>query len=248
LLTAGEDRLNTLTIATPFYNEENGLENYFEILKKINILLSKKIYLKFLFIDDGSSDLTKKKLYNFKEQNSHYNITIHSHKKNLGYGKTLQNSILLSNTDYLITYDSDCTYDYKLINELISTIKKYNCDIVNVSYKLSQKEIKISYFRSLLSWSSSFIYKLIFSEIKKYNISVMTCSFRIYNLPKIKKINLRSNDFNCCAEILIKSMKKGMKIHEIPGENLGRKFGQSKMKIMKNIYNTIKTIILIKMN
>ena len=39
-----------------------------------------------------------------------------------------------------------------------------------------------------------------------------------------------------------------MKIHEIPGENLGRKFGQSKMKIMKNIYNTIKTIILIKMN
>ena len=65
MLIAGEDRLNTLTIATPFYNEENGLENYFEILKKIYVLINKKIYLKFLFIDDGSSDLTKKKTLQF---------------------------------------------------------------------------------------------------------------------------------------------------------------------------------------
>ena len=42
-------------------------------------------------------------------------------------------------------------------------------------------------------------------------------------------------------------MLKNLKISEIPGTNIGRKYGYSKMKIFKNIYNTIKTIVLIKL-
>ena len=34
-------------------------------------------------------------------------IKIHCHDKNYGYGRTLKNSIDLSDTDYLITYDAD---------------------------------------------------------------------------------------------------------------------------------------------
>ena len=45
---------------------------------------------------------------------------------------------------------------------------------------------------------------------------------------------------------MIKAMKQKLKIIEIPGENIGRKFGHSKMKIIKNIFNTLKTIFLIK--
>ena len=63
---------------------------------------------------------------------------------------------------------------------------------------------------------------------------------------KIKDINLFSDDFNSTAELMIKSMKHKLKIIEIPGENIGRKYGSSKMKILKNIYNTLKTIYLIK--
>ncbi len=249
MLIAGEyNKLKTVTIATPFFNEEPGLENFFHILKKINFLLDGKIKVKYLFIDDGSVDGTKSKLTKFKDQNPDYNIEIHCHERNMGYGKTLKNSILLSNTDYLITYDSDCTYDYNIINYFIKNIELYKYDIINVSYKLSQKTMDVSYFRKILSWGGSLIYRIIFPEIRKYNISVMTCSFRIYNLSKIKDIDLKSNDFNCCAELLIKSMKKNLKISEIAGENLGRKYGYSKMKILKNIFNTLKTIILIKIN
>ena len=40
-------------------------------------------------------------------------------------------------------------------------------------------------------------------------------------------------------------MKK-LKIIEIPGKNFGRKYGYSKMKILRNILSTFKTIFLIK--
>ena len=242
------NKLKSVTIATPFFNEELALDNYFYVLKKIKFLLDNKIIVKYLFIDDGSQDNTKSKLTMFKDQNPNYDIKIFSHKKNMGYGKTLKNSILLSNTDYLITYDADCTYDHNIIDNLITNIDKYNYDIINVSYKLSKKNMDVSSLRRLLSWGSFLIYKIFFPQIRKYNISVLTCSFRIYNLSKIKNISLKSNDFNCCAELIIKAILKNLKISEIPGENLGRKFGQSKMKILKNIYNTIKTIILIKIN
>jgi glycosyltransferase involved in cell wall biosynthesis len=247
-LIVGELNLESLTIATPFYNEEQGLDNYFNTIQKIHKLVGKKVNLKFLFIDDGSTDKTKDELFKFKKDNQIFEIEILCHEKNFGYGRTLKNSISMSQTKYLITYDSDCTYDYKIIEKLLDKARNEKHDIINVSYKLAEKDMEVSYLRKILSFGSSFMYKNLFSTIKNYNITVLTCSFRIYDLKKISEIKLISDDFNCCAELLIKSMLKNLKITEIAGENIGRKFGYSKMKIMKNIYNTLKTIFLIKMN
>ena len=116
------------------------MENFFSVLKKIEKLINNKIKVKYLFIDDGSTDNTKIKLEEFKPK-SNLDIDIFSHEKNMGYGKTLQNSIIIANTDYLITYDPDCTYDYNLIFYLLENIEKYNHDIINVSYKLSPKRL-----------------------------------------------------------------------------------------------------------
>ena len=242
----GKVNLESLTIATPFYNEEEGLNNYFETLEKIYNLTNNRIKIKFLFIDDGSTDSTKQKLFEYKKGNPNYDINIFCHERNYGYGRTLKNSIKLCDTKYLITYDSDCSYDYKIIDDLIDKIINQKHDIINVSYKLANTEIKTNLFRSVLSWGGSLIYKIFFSEIKSYNVKVFTCSFRIYDVKQIKDINLISEDFNCCAELMIRAMIKKLKIIEIPGKNLGRKYGYSKMKIFSNILNTLKTIFLIK--
>ena len=245
-MIVGEFKLESLTIATPFYNESDGLNNFFKTLIKINKLISKKIIVKYLFIDDGSSDDTLKKLSNFKKINKFLDIKIYKHKVNYGYGRTLKNSIYLCKTNYLITYDSDCTYDYKIIKKLINSIKQ-EVDIINVSYKLSKDKYNISFFRKILSWGASIIYKLFIKEVKKYNISVYTCSFRIYRLKKIRNIKIYSDDFNACAEIILKAILKNLIIKEIPGVNIGRKYGYSKMKVLKNIFNTLKTIFLIRL-
>lgn len=238
--------MESVTIATPFFNEEESLDNFFYTLKKINLSISKKIKIKYLFIDDGSSDETQKKLFKFKENNPNIIITIHCHDKNYGYGRTIKNSIKLCDTKYLLTYDSDCTYGFEHIETLIDKIINEKHNIINVSYKLSSNKIQLNLFRRILSWGGSSLYKFIFPVVKNYNIKVFTCSFRIYEHAKIKDINLFSDDFNSTAELMIKSMKHKLKIIEIPGENIGRKYGSSKMKILKNIYNTLKTIYLIK--
>lgn len=248
MLIVGAHNLETATIATPFYNEEDGLDNFFKVLNKINNLLANKIKVKFLFIDDGSSDNTCKILNDFKDNNKNLNIKIYTHEKNYGYGRTLKNSIRLCDTKLLITYDSDCTYDFNIISKLVDKMNKGNYDIVNVSYKLAPKNLELNFLRDFLSWGSTFVNNFFFPEIKENNISVLTCSFRAYKVEKIKDINIKSDDFNSCAELLIKSLQKNLIIKEIPGKNMGRMFGKSKMKIVKNIYNTLKTIYQIKIN
>ena len=46
----------SLTIATPFFNEEESLKHFFDILKKINLLLDKKIKPNNFLFDNGPSD------------------------------------------------------------------------------------------------------------------------------------------------------------------------------------------------
>ena len=67
--------MNEITISTPFFNEEEGLDNYFNTLKSINNILIKmgtKGY--FLFIDDGSKDKTVDLLEDFRIKNLYLNI------------------------------------------------------------------------------------------------------------------------------------------------------------------------------
>lgn len=238
--------IKNLTICTPFYNEESGLKKYFLVLEKIIKSLDSNIELKILLIDDGSNDDTLKKLYMYQSKYKNYNIKIHAHEKNYGYGKTLKNSIIISDTSHLITYDSDCVYDHGLIKKFIELVNNQNYDLVNVSYKLSkEKNLKVNFLRQFLSSGCSTFYRIIFKEIRNYNLNVFTCSYRIYNLEKIKKIDLVSDDFSCIAELMIKCMKKNLKITEIPGTNLPREHGFSKMKIFQSIISHLKNIFLI---
>ena len=242
--------IKEITISTPFYNEEEGLENFFDTILKINNFKSKlSVKIQYLFINDGSSDNTLQILENFKLKNSNIDIKIISHDQNYGYGRTIKTSFENSETKYLIMYDSDCTYDFNLIENLIEVVNKNeNLDMVNVSYKLASKENRSSIFRSSLTIMASFIYRLFFKEIKENDVGVYTCSFRIYNLEKFKDIKISSDDFNACAEIMIRAILKKLIIKEIAGKNQGRKYGRSKMKILKNVFNSLKTIFVIKFN
>ena len=236
----------TLTISTPFFNEEDGINHFIETLTKILKIIPNHIKVSLLWINDGSTDNTLDKLISKKKFFPNNEVKIISHKKNYGYGRTLFNSIKESNTDYLITYDSDCCYDFNIILELIEHVRDHNYDIVNVSYKLAKKKMKTSIFRNFLAYSSILLYKILFKNLRKYKLTYFNCSFRIYKLNLIKNVDFLSDDFNACAELLIKSTEKNISIFEIPGENIGRNFGQSKMKVLKNIFNSLLTIFKMK--
>lgn len=244
----GENNSYSLTIATPFFNEEEGIKSYISTIKKIISGLPHNIKVSLLWIDDGSSDNTLDLLKKNREYLENIKTRIIVHKKNYGYGRTLYNSIKNSNSDFLITYDADCCYDFNLVFELLNKILSDKKDIISISYKLANKKMNISFYRNFLANFSIFLYKFLFKSLRAHNLTYFNCSFRIYKLKIIQDLETLSDDFNACAELLIRSSKKNIKISELPGENIGRKFGKSKMKVLKNIYNHLVTMFKIRLN
>ena len=238
-------------IILPAYNENKNLK---EIFKKINSLkIVKKI--KVILVDDCSNDNT----HQLRKYKKKFKFSYFRNEKNKGLSLTLKKGFKslphkLSLKDLIVTLDSDNTHPIEIIPKMIKLMKHDNSDIVIASRFLNKSMVKgLSFFRILLSYFAKIILSFLFpyKNLKEY-----TCNFRIYKPYLIKKIieekKLFDNeDFSIAVKIILFLIKnsKNLVISEYPLTlNYHYKIGESKMKIFKNIYLTLKLIIKKKLN
>ena len=231
----------------PAYNEERNLVKLF---KKINnLIIVKKIIV--ILVDDCSSDNTKK----FKSYKYKFKLIYKRHEKNMGLSLALESGFNLvkdkaKKKDFIITMDSDNTHPIKIIPKMLETMKKNNPDIVIASRFLPSSKVNgLSFFRKFLSIIAKYIFSYSFPH---KNLKEYTCNFRVYRTHLIKELMknkkfFKNEDFNIAAKILLSLIRgnKDLKIFEYPLIlNYHYKIGSSKMSVLKNIYLTLKLIIL----
>ncbi len=231
----------------PAYNEE---KNLIKVFKKINNLsLAKKITV--VLVDDCSEDNTKL----LRKTKNKFKIIYIRHKKNKGLNFALQSGFKiiykkLKNKDLVITMDSDNTHPIEIIPNMILLMKRKKSDIVIASRFLKNSKINgLSIFRKLLSLFAKIVFTFFFPY---QNLKEYTCNFRIYKSFLIRKLMKEKNffkdeDFSIAVKILIFFIKlnKNLYISEYPLVlNYHKKIGQSKMRITKNIFLTLKLIML----
>ena len=117
---AGESiqrRLGSENIIDLMKNYDYPNETDYVILGEINTL-SKNYEIDFLFVNDGSTDDTKKCLINeFKGQ-----CRIISYNENRGPGHAFKIGFKAAKGDIIITSDDDCTYSQDTIPEILSLL------------------------------------------------------------------------------------------------------------------------------
>jgi dolichol-phosphate mannosyltransferase len=231
----------------PAYNEE---KNLIKIFKKINNLIIVKS-LTVILIDDCSKDNTKK----FKSSKNKFKIIYKRHTKNMGLSIALESGFNIAKrqadkNDFIATMDSDNTHPVKIISKMINVLKKNNSDVIIASRFLSRSKVNgLSYFRKYLSVAARYVFTYSFPY---KNLNEYTCNFRIYRSSLIKTLMKNkkffiNEDFNIAVKILLflVSNTKNLKISEYPLVlNYHYKIGSSKMNIIKNIYLTLRLIIL----
>lgn len=105
----------TITIATPTYNREYTLTRLYN-----SLLRQKYNNFKWLVIDDGSTDNTKKLIENFiKEKKIEI---IYKYKENGGKMSAINLAHRLCDADYMLTIDSDDMLADDFLTELIKDI------------------------------------------------------------------------------------------------------------------------------
>jgi len=222
----------SLSIIIPCYNEEGNIHIYeeelFGELNKLNIRYT------VIFVDDGSTDNTRKEL--LKLQKKYKNIVIHSFIKNKGMGMAIREGIKLAENDLSITLDADLTFHPDKIKELLSRFFVGDVDCIIGSTALAGYGKGVPFYRKFLSISLNLIYSILLGK----RLTSVSPIFRVYNTQDLKDLNLTCKGFDINAEILVNLLKNEKKVVEIPTILTVRRFGESKINNIKEIKNHIK--------
>ncbi len=223
------NKLPSLTVCVPLYNEEDIVEELSVHLKKLNKDLYNKADVTFLLIDDGSKDTTFDKLnYYFSDLK---NFVILEHDSNLNLGGFLKSSITFATTEYITFLDSDSTFDPQLVIPMLEIIEK-GYDVVNASHLHPKGDTKnVILWRILISRVANTIYRIILRK-KVYSF---TSIFKMYKLEKIKTIDLELYGFVAVCELFVKCLLLDSKYYELPCSLTTRNKGVSKLRYKDTI-------------
>ena len=118
--------MKTLTIICPTYNEEEGIEHFYQELKKeISKLAAYDASV--LFVDDGSRDNTYSLLQSIAA--SDQKVQVIRFSRNFGHQMALLAGIDHADTDVIVMMDSDLQHPPSVIPRLLAEYEKGN-DVV----------------------------------------------------------------------------------------------------------------------
>jgi polysaccharide deacetylase family protein (PEP-CTERM system associated) len=217
------------SIVVPCYNEELALHYLSKTLESVEASLEKDYDLRFIFVDDCSSDQTwksLKELFGDKPNNK-----LVQHQRNRGVAASILTGIRHAETDIVCSIDCDCTYDPHELSNMIPLLTE-GVDMVTASpYHPKGAVRNVPAWRLSLSKASSFLYR----HVLRQKLYTYTSCFRIYRRSAVVDLKVREAGFLGVAEVLGRLDLAGAKIVEYPATLEVRLFGWSKMKILRTI-------------
>jgi polysaccharide deacetylase family protein (PEP-CTERM system associated) len=218
-----------VTVVIPFFNEEATLQYFSNTLEKVEIELGSTYALRFVFVDDGSSDRTWEMLKNHFATRA--DCTILRHPSNLGVAAAILNGIQHSETEIVCSMDSDCTYDPSQLKQLIPELVP-GIDLVTGSpYHPQGRVVNVPRWRLALSKSASLLYR----QVLRQKLHTYTACFRVYRRSALANILLEEPGFLGMPEMIGKMDLAGHQVREIPATLEARLLGRSKMKLLPGI-------------
>jgi glycosyltransferase involved in cell wall biosynthesis len=213
-----------VSIIVPCFNEEAGLLDLHRKLQSVQVLLESKYDVRFLLVDDGSTDNTWKAITSLFQHEPNYILLRHS--ANLGIGAAIRSGILAATTEIVCSIDSDCSYDPVQLEKLLPMLTP-GVDLVTASpYHCDGEVYDVSRWRLFLSKTASHLYR----RVLTHKLCTYTSCFRVYRRSRILNLSLRRQRFLAVAELIGKLDLQGCGIAECPARLTRRTHGVSKMK------------------
>lgn len=198
--------IDKLSVFLPVYNEDESIENVVLTTKKVLQKIAGEWEL--IIVDDGSVDgspeLAEKLSYSEKR------IRVITHKTNEGYGASIRTGLYESKYPWVAFIDSDGQFDFSEITNFINKQKETNADLVVGYYKKRQ----VSLFKIV----TSKLWELTIFILFGLKVRDVDCGFKLISKKVIDIIPALESQRGAfiSSELLIKSVKAGFAIAEVP--------------------------------
>ena len=221
------------SIIVPFYNEQNNISLFHkEIIKAIE-KIEKKHKFEIIYVDDGSTDNTKKELLKLKRKKTLFKLILH--KKNYSQSHAILSGVNECKFENIIFLDGDLQNDPLDIKKLINHYIKNKLDMV-IGWRKKRKD-------NFLRTTSSVIANKIVNSFTNSKIHDNGCALKILKKKLLSDMNLWGDFHRLIAARLT---ELGANIQEIEVNHRERKSGKSKYGFSR-IFNVLIDIIFIKL-
>jgi len=248
-----------VSIIIPVYNEAKSFEKLLKKVLAVKLPIQKEI----LIIEGGSTDGTTQLVHKYDtytkstDKNSKNTDTTQKNTirtfyvtEHFGKGYKVRYGIKKSTGDIILIQDADLEYDPNEYPELLAPIIKGTTSFVLGSRHMQKKTWKIREF-DYSRWYGRLIdgldagFKYFFALLYGIYITDPNTMYKIFRKDCLKRMTLRSNNFDLDMELLAKLLKKGYKPIELPVSYKGRSREEGKkIRIVKDgiraIWTTIK--------
>lgn len=219
--------MDLLSIVVPCFNEEESVEIFFKEIQKV---LADQNY-EIIYINDGSSDNTLKKIKKLANENS--NIKYISFSRNFGKESAIYAGLKNASGDLVCLIDVDLQHPPSLIPEMIETVSNEDYDVV-AARRISRKGEP-----AIKSFFSHSFYK-IFNRISEIELVEGATDYRVMTRQVVDSI-MELNEYNRFSKGLFHWV--GFNTKWIPYENIERVAGETTWSFWGLVQYSIEGIV-----
>jgi len=210
-----------LSVVVPIYNEEEGILQFADELRKNLDRLN--LNYEVLFINDGSSDKTQENIDSINwDQLSSFEF-----QYNAGHMRALEAGFELAKGEMIITLDSDLQHPPRYIQEFVQIKKDQNVDVV---YGVRDSRNEDKFIKRI----SARFYYFIMKKLSGINIRENAADFRLIT-KNVNEVLKKIPDDNKIYRLLIPSLKfkEAQLIYKADKRELGKtKYSFKKMSLL----------------
>lgn len=187
-----------ISAVIPAYNEAGRIGN---VLERIPDFVDEVIV-----VDDGSED-------NTSEVAEMFGVKVIRLNENQGKGKAMSAGIKEANGDIMVFIDADGQHKPEEIIKLVKPIIRGEADFV-IGSRLIKTHGKRPFIRKVSNFLSTFLIRL------KLGISVRDTQSGFRAIKREFLPEIESKRYEVETEVLIKAVKKGARVKEVPVERI----------------------------
>ncbi|MEZ4726565.1 MAG: glycosyltransferase [Caldilineaceae bacterium] len=222
------------SLIIPFKNEVDYAE--MTMRSAYAYLSEREMNFELVAVDD-STDGTWEILQSFAD--AHSNVVAVKGGEPPGYGKALQTGFRVATGDIVIPFNGDLSDSLDDVLSYIRLIEGGYEMVFGSRFMAGAKVTDATVVKGGISRLGNAFLQLLFLT----SCSDITNSFKAYRRTVLEEIQPAANGYNIGMEMALKGICKGYKYTTVPVTWAGRKYGRSKMSMMKSLPKYLSTAL-----
>ncbi len=229
MLTKMQTHGKLLSVVVPVFNEEPTVGNVIERLE--TVLQETGFRHEIIVVDDCSRD---KSLQVALSQH----VAVYQLKQHMGKGYALRAGFAKAKGDIIATIDSDGSHRPEELPLLLNRILHGQADLV-----IGSRFSTLTSATSRRNQAGNRLFNVLIEILTRNPISDSQSGYRVMTSEVLRSMNLKSGGYEIESEMLVKTVRNGFRIKEVPISFEQRTYGRSQIDPLVDGYKILLSIL-----